>query len=1124
MSPLRRTTAQPSPAPRPLAWCLVALAFLTTSCAAPRPTPNDTAYTITDVPIPPALDDTALTTKSGDDLTRANLTLDQILQQIPRPEYLPPLDTTPEHTPDDQPPPTALENEPPLDAQRSYIRGRVAWLYRDVAGAKRHFRAAHRIIPESTDLMRTLAEIHMHTLEPKRAANLLERTIQGNPDDTHALYLLGRYAGDQRNWNQSITTLARVLTLPRDSADPALHVITHYLLGNALAQQGYDAAAIDQLSRFLELPERFARTTRMVRELLVLSRERNSTWQTVGDAYHRLGHPLDALQAYQHALGHSRVIRETLVWRLVYSHLRLGRVQDAQYVVLDDLDRRGADDDSLRMVRYLVTHGADRHTLAQTLRSHYDSGTDTPPVVLALAELLPNDQAILLLHQHITTHPTDQTVLRQLIRLHNRDNIPTPQTITTVAQVIHKAPYLAPDYAKLLIDLTADPTLFTQAVNETIAASPDDAALRYIAAAAHHTNRDNDLAIEQLRHAVKAQPPLPAARVKLAQLLAEAGRLNEASATLQPLADSRNTNVIRLRARIMAKSGKVPAALALLDDAIFENPNDLDLTLEKASLHLTSGNPEGAERTLLDALDNQPRAEQLYEQLIALYQSGRINEPAQPYQQLVRRMMRMIPLARVARLERAKVLAAGKRYDQAVTILKQLLTEDPNDTTSLALLAQSLSATDRAPEAGELLETALADNPDDRKLLSVALAHYRRVNDRDKIIATTYKMITSMITQRPLQVRTLDGLMKLLTSLDASQDLTPLLDAQLAAHPDDRNLLILAHTHYQRTDDQQRVFQTTENLLSLDTPGPLKQVRLAIFYIENDKLNQALDALQDVLEGDDYATVNAAIGLISQAMAKHDKPQAADRWFKQAVAKHPKHAPQLRFGWAIHRDKRGDREQAERTMADLIDDHPEHAEANNWLGYTWADRGVNLDRAHTYIQRALDTEPDNAAYLDSMGWVLYKLGRFDEALAYLQRAGTSNGGDHPVIVDHLGDTQYRLGHTDQATDTWRRARRTIAEDPDSTADPELRQLAVTLDAKLTAVNDGTPPPIADTSPTSTINKPNQTNQPRNTTPSQANRPNHANPTTNTENTPADTNQETQQENATPPHPETTPMK
>jgi len=78
------------------------------------------------------------------------------------------------------------------------------------------------------------------------------------------------------------------------------------------------------------------------------------------------------------------------------------------------------------------------------------------------------------------------------------------------------------------------------------------------------------------------------------------------------------------------------------------------------------------------------------------------------------------------------------------------------------------------------------------------------------------------------------------------------------------------------------------------------------------------------------------------------------------------------------------------------------------------------------IRQALDLAPENPAILDSMGWVLYRMGRPEEALPYLEQAMESFPDQE--IAAHLGEVLWVLGQKERARDAWRWG---LEEDPDS---------------------------------------------------------------------------------------------
>ena len=96
----------------------------------------------------------------------------------------------------------------------------------------------------------------------------------------------------------------------------------------------------------------------------------------------------------------------------------------------------------------------------------------------------------------------------------------------------------------------------------------------------------------------------------------------------------------------------------------------------------------------------------------------------------------------------------------------------------------------------------------------------------------------------------------------------------------------------------------------------------------------------------------------------------------------------LLYARALTWERRDEIPRAEADLRKILVTDPENVPALNALGYTLADRTGRLQEALELIDRARVAEPDNAAIVDSYGWVLYRLGRKEEALVQLRRAWT----------------------------------------------------------------------------------------------------------------------------------------
>ncbi len=141
-------------------------------------------------------------------------------------------------------------------------------------------------------------------------------------------------------------------------------------------------------------------------------------------------------------------------------------------------------------------------------------------------------------------------------------------------------------------------------------------------------------------------------------------------------------------------------------------------------------------------------------------------------------------------------------------------------------------------------------------------------------------------------------------------------------------------------------------------------------------------------------------------------------------------------------------DKAAKQLQMLIKDDPDNPTYYNDLGFIWCDNDKNLDESEKLIRKALeldakqrkkaledpekkkDLTPDdverlkkeNAAYVDSLGWVLYKKGKYAEAAKYLEQAAKDEDeGKHIEIWDHWADALVALGKKKEAVEVWQKA-------------------------------------------------------------------------------------------------------
>ena len=112
--------------------------------------------------------------------------------------------------------------------------------------------------------------------------------------------------------------------------------------------------------------------------------------------------------------------------------------------------------------------------------------------------------------------------------------------------------------------------------------------------------------------------------------------------------------------------------------------------------------------------------------------------------------------------------------------------------------------------------------------------------------------------------------------------------------------------------------------------------------------------------------------------------------------------------------------EAEADLKAALQIEPQDPLILNHLGYTYVDRGINLEEGLNLIRSALTYNPDSGFITDSLGWAYYRLGRYELATYFLERAVELEPGD-PTLNDHLGDAYWRAGRKLEAKYQWERS-------------------------------------------------------------------------------------------------------
>jgi predicted Zn-dependent protease len=145
-----------------------------------------------------------------------------------------------------------------------------------------------------------------------------------------------------------------------------------------------------------------------------------------------------------------------------------------------------------------------------------------------------------------------------------------------------------------------------------------------------------------------------------------------------------------------------------------------------------------------------------------------------------------------------------------------------------------------------------------------------------------------------------------------------------------------------------------------------------------------------------------------------------------ALKEHPD-STELLYDAAMVAEKLDKIDDAEARLRRVVELKPDDAQALNALGYTLVDRTTRTSEGFVLIEKAHKLSPDDPFILDSMGWALFRLGRYGEAEAYLRRA--LNERPDAEVAAHLGEVLWAKGERERAQEVWQSQLKTTPDNP-----------------------------------------------------------------------------------------------
>lgn len=449
----------------------------------------------------------------------------------------------------------------------------------------------------------------------------------------------------------------------------------------------------------------------------------------------------------------------------------------------------------------------------------------------------------------------------------------------------------------------------------------------------------------------------------------------------------------------------------------------LEADNDASEAHFILANALARQGQALDALPHMERVLELggdsnFATLSAAALTRPDNEKAAFYQAINDALQRH-PGDNSLRTGTALMLQYHHEEEAALSLIRQVLDEEPDNVHALLIETRTLSQMGRDDEAMTRLKYAVDNNPHHKRLrhdlarrlvktdLYQAKAHY-------EVLARQYPQDHDILLELMLINRELDH--------DGEAD------QQLKVLSDDPEHRSRAHYVLGRLAEEERDWADALSHYENATQSPEfseASRRLASISLSTEGQEKALARLKALREAQPQQAEILYL-LEAEILRKERLNQRGMTLLTQALAELP-NSDQLRYARSLFAEGIGDLKTVETDLRHILARKPDDVAALNALGYTLANLSSRLDEAQQLVSRALTLEPDDPAILDSYGWILLLKGNTQEALNYLERAFAQDS-DHEIAA-HLGEAYWLLGREDEARKVWQEGLKNTPDSP-----------------------------------------------------------------------------------------------
>ncbi|MFQ3250776.1 MAG: putative PEP-CTERM system TPR-repeat lipoprotein [Glaciecola sp.] len=522
---------------------------------------------------------------------------------------------------------------------------------------------------------------------------------------------------------------------------------------------------------------------------------------------------------------------------------------------------------------------------------------------------------------------------------------------------------------------------------------------------------------------------------------------------------------IEMSARLLAARGKLDLALGKLEEI---NTSSLSTVLQKAILSIRAEKYNDANThidLLLTTYPNSPGVLNL--KATVLLKTNRSEEA----ETLFKKVIRENPSHFESKFNLARQLFGERRSAEALPLVESLYASRPDSVEVLTLYGRILKQIGKSEQAMDILQNASSRAPRNIEIKEALIDLYISNGNNERALA----IINTLLKDDFLNARYMYKRGLIYTNLDqtakAKEDFQTLLGLYSDSIPD-LYRLSLAQA---RISDTEGALKTVNRILEIESSNFFaRRDRVRILLASGNTAEARLELSQLKQEYPKNPDINLLMG---DLLASQNDFTAAAALYVDAIKSQNLLAPALIRSYQLAIEGHGEgvfvkqfealAKDYERntfstnlladyylTMGETTKAKPLYLSLAESTGYVGRPLVLNnlanlyikegkVDAAYNFAQQAYELLPGNQAILDTFGWVLTLRGDFENALDLLRRSYSMNSSDAGVRY-HIAYTLMKLNRLEEALEATNILLSEFGDFNDREKAEELKQQLISL--------------------------------------------------------------------------------